>query len=186
MIKPQDIASSVTELKQGAVIAYPTEAVYGLGCDPFSEQAVKRLLALKERSWQKGVLLIASDWTQIESLILPLSKEQKALLDATWPGPSTWVIPASDKVPVWIRGEHTSVALRITAHPIVRALCTAFGGPLVSTSANIATLPPAMSLAMLIDYFSDKLDGIVEGELGKASSPSSITDLLTGERLRLP
>src|SRR3990167_4516311 len=123
-------------LQQQGVIAYPTEAVYGLGCDPFSELAVKKILKLKKRDINKGLILIASNWKQIENLIQPIPDEKLSQVMQTWPGPVTWLFPASDEVPRWISGAHSTIALRITAHPIAKALCEKWNGPIVSTSAN--------------------------------------------------
>ena len=171
-------------LKQGGVIAYPTEAVWGLGCDPANEEAVYRLLHLKQRPVEKGLILVAASIEQLGDLVAPLSDQQVAKLNASWPGPNTWLIPATPKVPQWIRGQHASVAVRVSAHPLVQALCAEFGGPLVSTSANPQGLAEARSAADVLNYFNEQLDGLSPGEVGNSTSPSSIRDLMTGETIR--
>ena len=171
-------------LKQGGVIAYPTEAVWGLGCDPHNEGAVHRLLGLKTRPVEKGLILVASSIHQLAGLTASLSEQQMTQLSASWPGPHTWLIPATPDIPLWIRGQHSSVAVRVSAHPLVQALCESFGGPLVSTSANPQGLPEARSAAEVQHYFGDELDGLAPGEVGDSSSPSSIRDLITGETIR--
>ena len=125
-------------LRRGGVIACPTEAVWGLGCDPFNHSAVLRVLALKQRPVEKGLLLVAAGMEQIEGLLAPLSQDQLAVLRQSWPGHVTWLIPDPDRrYPDWIRGEHASVAVRVSDHPVVSSICRAFGKPMVSTSANL-------------------------------------------------
>ena len=171
-------------IRQGGIIASPTEAVYGLGCDPYNAAAVLRLLALKHRPADKGVILIAANFAQIQPWIQPLSKQQKRRLDQSWPGPTTWLLPASPAVPVWIRGKHDRIALRITAHPLAKALCETTGSAIVSTSANISQQNPAKSVMSVRRYFADRLDFILAGPLGGLAKPTTIKDLITGETTR--
>ncbi len=171
-------------LRAGGLIAYPTEAVYGLGCDPMDRGAVERLLALKQRPWQKGVILIAADSEQLRPYIRPVAAEYQQRLDESWPGPHTWVVPASEQCPEWIRGTHSGVAVRVTAHPLVRRLCAAFGGAIVSTSANLAGQAPARSPLQVLRALGPAVDYCVHGELGGAQRPTTIRDLLTGDMLR--
>lgn len=174
-------------LRNGAVIAYPTEAVWGLGCDPFDEAAVMRLLAIKQRDVAKGLILIAGDLAQLDGLLEweQLPAERAAAVHASWPGPNTWIVPASPRVPHWITGTHTGVAVRLSAHPPVVALCLAFGGPLVSTSANLSGAPPAFVHGELDPALLSRLDGVSEGETGGLASPTAIRDAMTGAVLRL-
>ena len=123
-------------LHTGGVIAYPTEAVWGLGADPFNSAAVDRLLALKQRSIDKGLIIVAANIEQLESYLLTLSSQQREQLETSWPGPITWLVPNNNMFPPWICGRYTKVALRVSRHPVVQSLCLAFGGPIVSTSAN--------------------------------------------------
>ncbi|HUH90912.1 MAG TPA: Sua5/YciO/YrdC/YwlC family protein [Lysobacter sp.] len=181
-----DLAAAITVLRDGGVIAYPTEAVWGLGCDPFNEAAVLRLLDIKQRPVDKGLILIAGSLAQLDDLLdweaLPPSRRDAVL--ASWPGPNTWVIPATSRVPPTITGAHDSVAVRISAHPQVVALCGAFGGPLVSTSANLAGQPPAFHRDALDPALLARIDAIVEGETGGLATPTAIRDARSGETLR--
>lgn len=171
-------------MKKGGVIAYPTEAVWGLGCNPFDYPAVDRLLALKDRSVDKGLILIATDMTQIEPFIDHLDDLQRQRLKNSWPGPVTWLVPDNGVAPEWIIGKFTSLALRVTDHPIAAALCKSFGGPIVSTSANPQGCSPARDQLTLRRYFGQQLDGITCGGIGKRSKPSEIRDLTSGDVLR--
>src|SRR5688572_17829805 len=162
------IAEAAIAVQREGVIAYPTEAVWGLGCNPFDEAAVARLLAIKQRAADKGLILIAGALEQFDDLLdwdaLPTDRSEAVF--ASWPGPHTWIVPATGRVPYWITGAHDGVAVRVSAHPLVVALCTAFGGPLVSTSANRGGAAPAFARTQLDPVLLEQLDGICEGETG--------------------
>jgi L-threonylcarbamoyladenylate synthase len=176
-------SQAVNALKQAEVIVVPTEAVYGLSVDPHNLSALQKLIDLKKRNPDKGLILVASDFSQLEPFIEPLDPGIQHRLMSTWPGPYTWVVPARSIVSPLLRGKHSSVAVRVSAHPIVCALCSEFGGALVSTSANPEGLAPAVSQAMLHEYFGEKLI-IVSGELGKLDKPTEIRDALSGAVIR--
>lgn len=178
-----ELAQAVAVLRAGGVIAYPTEAVWGLGCDPLDAAAVARLLALKGRSADKGLILIAADVAQVEPWLAALDAGQRAAVLATWPGPYTWVVPAP-QAPRWLRGEHASLAIRVSAHPGVQALCRAWGGVLVSTSANRSGEAPLAGPADLQAAFGDGLGLVLPGALGGDARPSEIRDAVTGAVLR--
>jgi L-threonylcarbamoyladenylate synthase len=184
MSQASQIAHAVAALHRGGVIAYPTEAVWGLGCDPDNDEALARLLRLKQRDPAKGVILVAASIAQFAPWLEGLPLELHAPLVASWPGPNTWLVPDNGRSHGLVRGAHDRVALRVSAHPLVVGLCEAFGGPIVSTSANIASEPPAMSAEEVRGVFGDGLDAIVEGELGGLERPSTIRDLVTGQLMR--
>ena len=168
----------------GGVIAYPTEAVWGLGCDPFDEQAVNKILRLKQRPISKGMILVASQWWHIKPFIEDLSQPQKDALIKTWPGPMTWLVPNNGVAPVWITGGQSTIALRLSANPLIGVLCDKFKGPLVSTSANPQARPPARNGLKVRSYFGREIDFLVPGLLGGNARPTEIRHLLTGEQVR--
>lgn len=170
-------------LHQNGIIAYPTEAVYGLGCDPYNERAVKRLLALKHRRWQKGLILIAAHYTQLTPFLEPLTTLLQQRLHATWPGPTTWLLPAKPKVPQWLRGQSPYLAVRVTAHPIAKALCQLYGRALVSTSANRGGQLPAKT-AFQVRCRLPAVDYIVPGQIGNQLRPTEIRHGLTNTVIR--
>lgn len=180
----QDLTNLSKILSLGEVIAYPTEAVWGLGCDPFNEQAVLKILSVKKRPIEKGLILVASHIDQLNGLLDHLSEEQQQLLLADQGCPATWLIPHRGKIPQWISGEHSTVAVRISTHPTVVELCDSFGGMLVSTSANPAGLEPAVTEAEARAYFGSTISHYVAGETGSSEQPSAIIDLQSGKRLR--
>lgn len=181
---PFQLREAARVLRNGGLIAYPTEAVYGLGCDPLNPAAVLRLLALKRRPLEKGVILIAAEFTQLLPFIgvLPDALEKKVC--ATWPGPVTWLLPVDDTVPRWLRGGHDSLAVRVTAHPAAAALCRAFGGAIVSTSANIGGQAPARSPLAVQRIFGRQLGGILHAPLGGLDRPTAIRDGRSGRLVR--
>jgi L-threonylcarbamoyladenylate synthase len=189
MTNPMNVLSlsdAPTALRAGGVIAYPTEAVWGLGCDPRQETAVMRLLQIKRRPVDKGVIVVATglevlhDWLDLAAL----PPERLDAVRASWPGPNTWILPASDRAPAWITGRHRGIAVRISAHPLVSQLCRAWNAPLVSTSANLAGMPPARTRAELDPALLSSIDGLIDGETGWLAQPTPIRDALSGEILR--
>lgn len=174
----------IQAVQRGGVIAYPTEAVYGLGCDPAQLAAVQRVLTLKQRPAHKGLILIAADFDQLAPYLLPLDSVTHARVMATWPGAVTWILPAQPHVSPLIRGEHDTLAVRVSAHPTCRALCLRLGHPLISSSANLSTLPPARDAQAVAAQFGTLLDGIVDAPVGGQAQPTEIRQGLTGEIVR--
>jgi L-threonylcarbamoyladenylate synthase len=182
----QDIQQACQILHSGGVIAYATEAVFGLGCDPDNEAAVHKLLQIKLRPIEKGLILIAAEWQQLIPYldVSSLSHEQLQRALNSWPGPYTWVFPAKMTTPKWLTGEFSSLAVRVSAHPQVRALCQSYGKPLVSTSANLSGEAPCRSEQEVKIQLGGRVDFIMPGEVGGAINPSEIRDVLTGKLLR--
>ncbi len=168
-------------LLRGGVIAYPTEGVFGLGCLPDDLAAVQRVVAIKQRDAAKGLILIVANTEQLDGWV--------ALSGDTLPEPDpghpvTWIVPPGPKVTPLLRGEHPTIAVRITTNPIAKALCEAVDSPLVSTSANLAGKPTARSSLVLRRQFAGVVDYIVPGDCGPASGPSEIRDYAGGRVLR--
>lgn len=178
-------APIIEALRNQQIIAYPTEAVFGLGCDPDSEQAIRALLALKQRRWEKGLILIAADYSQLTSYINDhaLDERQRATMFASWPGPVTWVIPAKSQTSRFLTGRFNSLAVRVSDHPQVQQLCRQFGKPLVSTSANLSGHDPCRAMNEVVQQFG-KAFPVLAGNVGGRAQPSEIRDALTGEQIR--
>lgn len=177
----ENLSTILTALTDEKVIAYPTEGVFGVGCDPDSSEAVKNLLAVKERAVEKGLILIAASYEQLIPYIdeSQLSEEQIANVKSTWPGPVTWIMPAGEKATPWVTGQFDSIAVRVSDHPLVQMLCQAFGKPITSTSANLSGLPPCMTAQEVEDQLGDRLGAIVYGETGGRDKPTEIRDART-------
>jgi len=178
------INEAVHVLRQGGVIAYPTEAVYGLGCDPANKQAVQKLLELKQRDRDKGLILIAAEFEQLTPYLAEIDNALKERVISTWPGPVTWLWPAKPTVSSLIRGKHDTIAVRVTAHSLAAELCHAFGGAIVSTSANKSGIMPAKSAAEVRVAFGREIDYVIEGAVGVLDKPTQIRDALTGNVAR--
>ena len=171
-------------IRDGGIVAYPTEAVYGLGCDPLNPDTVLRLLALKGRSVAKGLILIAADFEALRPFVGSVDAAVLRRVRHSWPGPVTWLLPAAPGVPRWLRGAHQTIAVRVTAHPPAAALCRAWGGALVSTSANPAGRPPARTAPTVRRYFGNRVDCILSGRTGGAAAPTEIRDVRSGRVVR--
>ncbi len=176
---------AVVALNNKEVIAYPTEAVFGVGCDPDSEEAVMNLLALKQRPVDKGLILIAASFEQLQPYIddSMLSEEQRATVFSRWPGPVTFVFPAKTTTPGWLTGRFSSLAVRVSDHPVVIELCKAYGKPLVSTSANLTGLEPCRTAAEVHQQFGPQFP-VLKGMTGGRQNPSEIRDVITCELIR--
>ena len=178
------VNEAVHVLHQGGVIAYPTEAVYGLGCDPANHQAVQKLLDLKQRDRDKGLILIAAEFEQLLPFLAEIDDSLKEQALATWPGPVTWLWPAKPVVSNLVRGKHDTIAVRVTAHPLAADLCHVFGSALVSTSANKSGQLPAKSATEVRAIFGSNVDYVIDGEVGALAKPTQIRDVVTGEVMR--
>lgn len=178
------LEAAVRTLAAGGVVAYPTEAVWGLGCEPLNAHACARILAVKHRARGKGFILIASDFEQVRPFVraLPAATLRPAL--ETWPGPFTWLLPAAAGVPDLLTGGRDRIAVRVTAHPVAAALCAAYGGAIVSTSANLSGRRPARSALQLRRRLGERVDAILPGETGGLAAPTPIRDLATGAVIR--
>lgn len=183
-IRRWQLTQAARRVAAGGIIAYPTEAVYGLGCDPRDAAAVLRLLTLKQRAISKGLILLAASLEDLLPYLAPLTADTLAKVRRTWPGPVTWLLPARPEVPYWLRGDHAAVAVRVTAHPLAAALCRACGGVLVSTSANITNRPPARSTLAVRRCFGATVDYVVSGALGGLVRPTPIIDARDGRIVR--
>ena len=189
---PFSLREAARVVAGGGVIAYPTEAVFGLGCDPLDPDAVLRILAIKGRDMDKGLILIAADFGALLPYVEPLPTERMAEIRATWPGPNTWLLPARPETPTWLTGKHDTLAVRVTGHPVAAALCRAaarYGshigsGALVSTSANLSDLNPARTALDVRRQLRDAPDLLVAGRCGAHPKPSTIRDGRTGRVLR--
>ncbi len=181
-----EIQKSVQALEAGGVIAYPTEAVFGLGCDPDNQDAVSSLLNIKQRPIEKGLILIAAEIAQLTDYVDFDLVPQHILeqVKASWPGPFTWIMPAKKSIGFWITGKFDTVAVRVSKHPSVSQLCMAYGKPITSTSANLTGLAPCLNEAQVNAQLGEKLGYILPGEIGGLDNPTQIRDALTGKIIR--
>ncbi len=174
------LAQAARVIQKGGVVAYATEYCFGFGCDPMNRAAVLRLLRIKRRPVQKGLILIAASVDQLA----PYVDDIPPPVAATWPGPHTWLLIPRDGVPGWITGEHPRIAVRVTAHEQAAALCRAAGMAIISTSANRSGGEPTRSFRDTVRRFKGEVDYILPGRVGDAPAPTPIRDAVTGELIR--
>ncbi|WP_353219203.1 L-threonylcarbamoyladenylate synthase [Salinisphaera sp. S4-8] len=193
-VKPRGAQVSAHRLRRaarilhaGGVIAHATEGVWGLACDPLDPAAVLRVLTIKGRAIERGLIVIGADSAQLEAFVAPEAGNAWARATETWPAAITWLLPAADDTPWWLTGAHDTIALRQTAHADSAALCRAFGGALVSTSANVSTHPPvrnAWQARARLGEGPGGVDMILGGLPDTPGRASTIRDARTGQTLR--
>lgn len=184
LLTTAEVCQAVSFIKKGAVVAYPTESSFSLGCDPDNIDAVSRILQVKQRALEKGFILVAASWEQVEPLINYVRPDMLTRIFETWPGSVTWLFPASDAVPQWICGHHAHVAVRVTAHPVAKMLCEHFGGPLIATSCNASGHTPACDVRTVQLTMQNTVDYVMTGEPCGVYKPTELRDAITGEILR--
>ncbi len=171
-------------LELGHLIAYPTESVIGLGCDPNNSQAIEQLLSIKQRHAQKGLILVASDVTQLEPWVdfnqLTNTKE----IFESWPGPETWVVPTYSHVSPLLTGGRNTIAVRVSKHETIVQLCEKFEGAITSTSANLSGRPTTTTMLAARKVFNSRINFYLYGHTSRAPKPSRIRNALTGQTLR--
>lgn len=167
------------------IIAYPTESMFGLGCDPDSKIAVQKLLNLKKRSIKKGFILVAAYYNHIKKYIdeTQLSVNQKRKMLNYWPGPFTFVVPSNSLTPYWLTGNYNTIAVRISNHLSIVKLCTIFGKPLISTSANFSSMPPCLTRQSVLKNFGKDFP-LLSGNIGTEKNPSKIINIINGKLIR--
>ncbi len=178
---PEDL---VELIQQGGIVAYPTEAVFGLGCVANNDKSIENLLTIKKRSVDKGLILIASCIEQLEPYIQPLSKKNIEKIISKQAYPITWLVPVKPEVSPLLTGTYDKIAIRIIQHSQTSKLCGFIGHPLVSTSANISNYPAALTTHQVKQNFSSGIDCILEGKTAGFHSPSKIIDLYTSKIIR--
>lgn len=171
-------------LRGGGVVAYPTEGCYGLGCDPRDTRGIRKVLRLKKRGWRQGMILIGAHWRHVAPWVDISDDAAVARARETWPGPYTWVLPVRPGVSRWLRGEHDTIAVRVTAHPVAAELCRRLRSALVSTSANLHGGPPALTAAQARRLFAGRVDFVLPGPLGQLKGPTEIRDARSGRLIR--
>ena len=164
-------------------MAHASEGVWGLACDPFDRAAVNRVLDIKGRDAEKGLIVVGAGSEAFSEELDALDGDVQKRIRASWPGAVTWVVP-NRRFPAWITGGRDSVAIRVPAHAQARALAEAFGGPMVSTSANRSGAAPARAAQSVEEALGGEIDFILPGRIGSRDGPSRIVDAVNGRALR--
>ncbi len=173
-----------TLLRGGGVIAYPTEGVFGIGCNPADKSAVDRIVQIKQRDAAKGLILVAATFEQLDPYIATMTAIEQQRVAGTWPGPVTWVVRSRDSVSDLLTGGRSTLAVRVSDHPVVAAICNAFNGAVVSTSANFSGQPPSVDATETAKNMGELLDLIVDAPVGGLVGATEIRNIADGTRLR--
>lgn len=184
MTKVDQITHAARIIASGGVIAHPTEGVFGLACDPHSDSALERVMRIKERARDKGVILLAHNVAALLPFCAQLNAAMIETITAPRAHPTTFIVPAADAVPALISGGRTTLAVRVTQHSLSRALCESLGHPIVSTSANRGGQSPARDARTVRETLGEDLDLVLDGPLGAATGPSAIIDIVSGDMIR--
>jgi len=171
---------------QGGIIAYPTVAVFGLGCDPDNDSAVQKLLTIKQRPAHKGLILLAANYSQLLPYVDDgaISEDERRKILSLWPDAITQILPAKKNISSLLCGDFNTIAVRITDHEDVVALCEQTNKAIVSTSANLAGEKPSMTWQQVQQQLGNEIDFIVKGKTSGLLKPSTIINGLTGETIR--
>lgn len=182
----QKIAHGAHIISQGGVIVCPTEGVYGLSALANDSKAIERIIQIKHRALNKGLIIVASNLTMLQGLVdfTKLNDEAHKLLKEKWPGHATFILPATSNAPQILTGSRDTIAVRISAFPLLQRLCDQVGGPIVSTSANVSGSEPLKTLEQLNLAFAHEVDYILDEPCQGLAKPSTIYDALTGKVLR--
>lgn len=181
-VNPRDpehelLAQAAEVLREGKVLAYPTETFYGLGVDVMNERAIKRLYDLKRRDVSLPIAILVADMPMLETCVERIPDAARLLMRAFWPGPLTILFPAGPKISRSLTTNTGKIGLRISSHPVAAALVRLLGGPITTTSANLSGFPPSCNLKHVQKYFADRLDGIVDGGECPPSHGSTVVDV---------
>ena len=171
------IKQAVEILNKGGIVVYPTETVYGIGCDPFNPEACERVQHIKKRKDKKTLLLLACSLSQVESFAGKLKGISQRLADIFWPGPLTIVINPQKQLPDYLYGISKGVAFRVTSDPVAASLASEFGYPITSTSANMSGHSPILTYKEALDTFGDSADIILKNLEPLRGRPSTVIDL---------
>ena len=178
-----ELREAVKVLRDGGVICHACEGVWGFACDPLNRLAVQHILEIKQRPQSKGLIVIADNGAHFESELAQLGSDIRNRIEASWPGPTTWLLP-STRFPNWIVGDHLSVAVRIPGHEQARTIAAMFEHPIVSTSANVANDPPCLTENEVRVKFENVVDFVVPGVIAQSTGPSEIFDAVSGDQIR--
>lgn len=163
-----EIFQAVNVLRQGGIVAFPTETCYGLAVDPYNPRALQKLYDLKKRENSKPLLILIDHLSQLKSCVTHIPGPYVPLMDECWPGPLTLIFPASQGLPLLLTGGSGTVAIRRSPHPVACLLVKFSGIPITATSANYSHQTPALSGKECKEIFGDNIDYIIDdGERGQ-------------------
>lgn len=182
----EDFQQALEVLRQGGLILYPTDTVWGIGCDATCEAAVRKIFALKQRSDAKAMLCLLDAAGKLQGYVRQVPEMAWDLIELTTK-PLTIIYPGAQNVAPSLVAEDGSLGIRITEEPFTKALCAALHHPLVSTSANISGEPAARNFSEVTDAIRQGVDYVVRYRQGDRSEPkpSSIVKLGVNNEIKV-
>jgi L-threonylcarbamoyladenylate synthase len=177
---PEVLTRVASALRQGSVVAYPTETLYGLGVDPFHEEALERLYKLKGRPSTMPVSILVKDLAMLEKVTLDLSEPAMRLIESFLPGPLTLVLPARPRLSRRLTSGTGKVGIRISSHPLIEQLFASYPAPITTTSANPTGQPDARDARTILSYFPQGIDCILDAGPVSGGIGSTVVDV-TGQ-----
>ncbi len=165
-----------SSLSQGGVIGFPTDTFYGLGADPFNDQAVKKLFHLKQRPPTQPILVLIHDESQLDLFTSKISGQARSLINTFWPGPLTILFSARNDLPEVLTAGTGKIGIRLPGSKHTRQLLEKIGHPLTATSANLSKGKNPSRIEEIPVSLADKLDFIIDAGSSKANAPSTVVD----------
>lgn len=181
-INKEELENCVEIIKNGGIVIFPTDTVYGIGCNVWNKEAIKRIFEIKNRNYNKPMNVLCSDLKDIESLALEVNEKEKEIIHKYMPGACTLVVNKKKKeVPDILRAGLSTVAVRIPDNSIAVELIRKCGFPIVATSANISGEQDTIEIEDILTEFKDKVDIIIDGGKSKIGVPSTIVEIENNE-----
>jgi L-threonylcarbamoyladenylate synthase len=174
---PAALEEAAMVLRADGLVAFPTETFYGLGAAALRPAAVRRVFAVKGRSEGKPLLVLVDSVDMVERLAATVSARARELMAHHWPGALTLVLAARPDVPTEVTAGSATIGVRLSAHPVARALVSALGGPITAPSANPADAEPPTTASGVVGYFGDALPLVLDGGPTPGGAPSTVLDV---------
>lgn len=165
-------------IKNGGIVIFPTETVYGIGANAFDEEAVKKIYEIKQRNFNKPISLLVNDMKMVEMVARDITSSEYALMEAFFPGPFTIILKKKDCVPNIVTANSESVGIRMPSGEIARKLIEYAGIPIATPSANISGKPSGTNVPNIINDFNEKIDYIIDGGESKIGVASTIVQVI--------
>jgi L-threonylcarbamoyladenylate synthase len=173
----EGIKKTARIILQGGVIAFPTETFYGLGADALDEKAVKRIFQVKGREEEKPLLLLVAERSQLSRLVQEVTPPAERLMEKFWPGPLTLVFKASSQISPLLTANTGKIGIRVSSHPVARALVQAVGRPITGTSANLSGQPSISTAPEVFRSLGETLEAILDGGRTAGGPGSTVLDI---------
>jgi L-threonylcarbamoyladenylate synthase len=171
------VAEAAAVLRAGGLVAFPTETFYGLGAPALQPDAVRRIFEVKGRPEGRPLLLLVDSTAMVEHLVVEIPASARVLMTRHWPGALTLVLRARPHVPVEVTAGSGTVGVRLSPHPVARALVGALGEPITAPSANPFGLAPPTTADEVLAHFRGRIQMVLDGGPTAGGAPSTVLDV---------